>query len=290
MTGPTAERRRILIAGASAGIGAALVRTLAADGHEVFACARRADALRAVTGNDTIARSRVCDVGDEEQVRALYAWVSATGPALDGLIVAAGAFGAIGSFEQTESAVWWGTLRANVFGLYALAKHGLPLLERGTRPRIITFSGRGAFGTFTRYSAYATSKAAVVRLTECLADELRPRGVAVNAVAPGMVATEIHKATLEAGPARAGVEQFERTRAALSEGCVPMEVPVDCVRFLLSREADGLTGKTIAANFDPWRRAEFRAHVAEIEASDVYTQRRINPAHLPDGPLKERLS
>ncbi|HUG36053.1 MAG TPA: SDR family oxidoreductase [Candidatus Limnocylindrales bacterium] len=290
MTGPTAERRRILIAGASAGIGAALVRALAADGHEVFACARRAHQLRAVTGGDTIARSQVCDVGDEEQVRALYAWVSARTPALDGLIVAAGAFGAIGPFEQTESAAWWGTLRANVFGLYALAKHGLPLLERGSRPRIITFSGGGAFGTFPRYSAYATSKAAVVRLTECLADELRPRAIAVNAVAPGMVATEIHKATVEAGPGRAGVEHFERTQAALSEGSVPMEVPVDCVRFLLSHEADGLTGKTIAANFDPWRGAEFRAHVAEIAASDVYTLRRINPVHLPDGPLKERLS
>lgn len=286
----TADRRRILIAGASAGIGAALVRALAADGHEVFTCARRADALRAVTCGDTIARSRVCDVGDEEQVRALYAWVSATAPALDGLIVAAGAFGAIGPFEQTESAAWWGTLRASVFGLYALAKHGLPLLERGARPRIITFSGGGAFGTFPRYSAYATSKAAVVRLTECLADELWPRGIAVNAVAPGMVATEIHQATLEAGPGRAGAEHFERTRTALSQGSVPMEVPVDCVRFLLSREADGLTGKTIAANFDPWRRAEFRAHVAEIAASEVYTMRRLNPAHLPDGPLKERLS
>jgi 3-oxoacyl-[acyl-carrier protein] reductase len=284
------EPRRILIAGASAGIGAALVRALAADGHAVYACARRADALRTVTGDDTIARSRVCDVADEEQVRALYAWLGGLAPALDGLIVAAGAFGAIGPFEQTDSAAWWGTLRANVFGLYALAKHGLPLLERGRRPRLITFSGGGAFGTFPRYSAYATSKAAVVRLTECLADELRPRGIAVNAVAPGMVATEIHRATLEAGPARAGAEHFERTRAVVSQGSVPMEVPVACVRFLLSEDADGLTGKTIAANFDPWRRPGFRAHLPEIAASEVYTMRRINPVHLPDGPLKEHLS
>lgn len=290
MSLPAAERRRILIAGASAGIGAALVRALAADGHQVFACARRAAALAAVTDRDTIARSRVCDVGDEEQVKALYAWLSTVAPALDGLIIAAGAFGAIGPFEQTDSAAWWETLRANVFGLYALAKHGLPLLGRGTRSRIVTFSGGGAFGTFPRYSAYATSKAAVVRLTECLADELRPRGIAVNAVAPGMVATEIHEATLRAGAERAGAEHFERTRAALAQGSVPMEVPVDCVRFLLSPEADGLTGKTIAANFDPWRRPAFAAHLADIAASDVYTLRRINPVHLPDGPLKELLS
>lgn len=290
MTVPLGERRRILVAGASAGIGAALVRALAADGHTVFACARGADGLRTVTQGDTLARSRVCDIGDEEQVKALYSWVASTTPALDALIVAAGAFGAIGPFEETDSKAWWATVRTSVFGLYALAKHGLPLLGGGHRPRIVTFSGGGAFGTFPRYSAYATSKAAVVRLTECLADELSARGIAVNAVAPGMVASKIHQATLEAGPDRAGAEHFERTRAVLARGGVPMEVPVDCVRFLLSAEADGLTGKTIAANFDPWRRPEFCARLPEIVASEVYTLRRINPVHLPDGPLKELLS
>jgi len=112
----------------------------------------------------------------------------------------------------------------------------------------------------------------------------------VNAVAPGMVATDIHKATLEAGPEKAGTEHYERTRTAMTVGAVSMEVPVACVRFLLSRAADGLTGKTISASFDPWRKPAFGAHVAEIVQSEVYTMRRINPAHLPDGPLKELLS
>jgi 3-oxoacyl-[acyl-carrier protein] reductase len=286
-----AAGRRVLIAGASAGIGRALVRALAADGDRVYACARRAEALREATGDGRLAGYRVCDVGDEEQVQALYRWLGGQTEALDALIVCAGAFGAIGPVEQTDSAAWWGTLRASVFGLYALAKHGLPLLERGRRPRILSFSGGGAFGTFPGYSAYATSKAAVVRLTECLADELRPRGIAVNAVAPGMVATEIHAATLAAGPGAAGAEHYARTRAVLAgDGGVPIEVPVDCVRFLLSPAADGLSGKTIAAGFDPWRRPAFRERLAEIAASEVYTLRRINPVHLPAGPLRELLS
>jgi len=129
-----------------------------------------------------------------------------------------------------------------------------------------------------------------VRLTECLAEEFKGRGIAVNAVAPGMVATEIHEATLRAGPDQAGREHFERTEAAMAQGGVPMEVPVACVEFLLSPEADGLTGKTIAAGFDPWRSERFRAHLDEITSSEVYTMRRINPVHLPDGSLKERLS
>ena len=282
--------RRILIAGASAGIGAALVRALAARGDTVFACARRVDALRGITEGDTVARSRACDVGDESQVRALVGWVAAEVPALDAVIFCAGAFGAIGPVEKTDSDAWWSTLRDNVFGAYLLIKHALPLLERGDHSRIITFSGGGAFGTFPRYSAYATSKAALVRLTECLAEELKGRGIAVNAVAPGMVATEIHEATLRAGPDQAGREHFERTEAAMAQGGVPMEVPVACVEFLLSPEADGLTGKTIAAGFDPWRSERFRAHLDEITRSEVYTMRRINPVHLPDGSLKERLS
>lgn len=287
----SAAARRILVAGASAGIGAALVRALAGDGHRVFACARRLDRLREVTEQDRLAASTRCDVGEEADVRALVEWLRAQTDALDAAILCAGAFGPIGPFEATDSDGWLATLRANVFGTYLVAKHALPLLERGQRPRILTFSGGGAFGTFPRYSAYATSKAAVVRLTECLADELRPRGIAVNAVAPGMVATEIHEATLRAGAGLAGGVHFDRTRAVLEAGGgVPMSVPVDCVRFLLSEAADGLTGKTIAANFDPWREERFRALVKAIAASDVYTLRRINPAHLGDDPLKERLS
>ncbi len=285
------EPRRILVAGASAGIGAALVKALAADGHRVFACARRLERLREVTEGDRLAASTRCDLGEEADVRALAEWLGARTDALDAAIQCAGAFGPIGPFETTDSAAWLATLRANVFGTYLLARHTLPLLARGRRPRLLTFSGGGAFGTFTNYSAYATSKAAVVRLTECLADELRERGVAVNAVAPGMVATEIHEATLRAGAARAGDAHFARTRAVLTAGGgVPLSVPVDCVRFLLSEAADGLTGKTIAANFDPWREERFRAHLKDIAASEIYTLRRINPAHLGDDPLKERLS
>jgi NAD(P)-dependent dehydrogenase (short-subunit alcohol dehydrogenase family) len=282
--------RHVLVAGASAGIGAAIVRALAADGDAVYACARRADALARVTDDGRLAKFQACDVADERAVTELYAWIGKHTDHLDAVIVCVGAFGAIGPLVETESDAWWATVRANVFGTYLLVKYGVPFLRLGTRPRILTFSGGGAFGTFPRYSAYATSKSAVVRMTECLADELGAEGIAVNAVAPGMVLTEIHDATLAAGPERAGDAHFERTQAVMRAGGVPMDVPVSCVRFLLSSEADGLTGKTIAATFDPWTKEGFRTHLAEITASDVYTMRRLNPVNLPDGPLKDVLS
>ena len=283
------SQQRILVAGASSGIGAALVQALAADGHRVFACARRLDALQAVTEGDTLARSRRCDVGDESQVIKLFRWIEKATDALDAVVVAAGSFGAIGPVEETPSEVWWSTIRDNVFGVYLLTKHALPLLRRGSHPRIVTFSGGGAFGKFTRYSAYATAKAGVVRFTECLADELRESGIAVNAVAPGAVATEIHRATLAAGPWRAGAEHYEWTRQMLDKGGRPMSTAVDCVRFLLSEKAVGLTGKTISANHDPWWTPMFQRRLAEITDSDLYTMRRINIVNLPDGLLKDLL-
>ena len=76
-------------------------------------------------------------------------------------------------------------------------------LARGRARAVVTFAGGGATSPQPRYDAYATSKAAVVRLTENLGLELSERGVRVNAVSPGFIATDIHAATLEGGSAAA---------------------------------------------------------------------------------------
>jgi 3-oxoacyl-[acyl-carrier protein] reductase len=245
-----------------------LVTALIEDGHDMLPTSRRAD-VPGSSGHYT-----QCDVRDEDQVQRLYARMRNSRGALDALIVTAGTFGAIGRVPFTDTAAWEDAYRTNVLGLYHLAKHGIPLLEQGDRPRIITFAGGGAFGPFPRYSAYACSKAAVVRLTECLAAELQPKGIAVNAIAPGMVETPIHAQTLQAGAYRAGAAQFAKTLEVAERG-VPMAVPVDCVRWLLSKDADGITGRTIAANFDPWRAPEFAAQL--LADPDYCTLRRQGP-------------
>ena len=276
----------IVVAGASSGIGAAVTQALAAAGHTLFVCARRIDRLEAAAAGNVRIRARQCDVAEEPDVQAFVSWVSDQTPAVDALLNCAGGFGAIGPFDKTDSGAWMQTLNVNLFGTYLMSKHLLPLLQRAASPRIINFSGGGAFNPFPNYSAYATSKAAVVRLTECQAAELADRGIAVNALAPGFVATPIHEATIAAGPAGAGLKRHEHTRKLLQQGAVPMEVVVECVQFLLSPAAAHLTGKTISASFDPWRRPDFREHVSEMNASDLYTMRRVNPEHLADGLLK----
>src|SRR5262245_18239816 len=123
-----------------------------------------------------------------------------------------------------------------------------------------------------------------------MAAELAPKGVCVNAIAPGSVATPAHAETLSARERRARALQYRRTKVMLEEGGAPMKNVVECVRALISPQLNALTGKTISANFDPWRTDAFMSHVDDITRSDLYAMRRINIVNLPDGRMRSDLS
>lgn len=284
------EHRQIIVTGASSGIGAALVEALGADECSLYICARRTDRLKEVARNPKVVVSEPCDVSNEEQVGRFIARIRDATPWVDALINCAGGFGAIGPVMETNSVEWFRTIEVNLRSVYLMSKYVIPLMLPRRGPRILNFAGGGAFDPFPNYSAYAVSKAAVVRLTETLAVELADRGISINAIAPGFVATEIHRATLEAGPERAGAEHFQTTTKRLRDGAVPMERVVDCARFLLSDRAKSLTGKTISASFDPWDRPEFTELIDQVNRSELYTLRRINLRNMTKDPLASVLA
>lgn len=277
--------RHIVIAGASSGIGAALTSALAAEGDRLYVCARRSDRLQEVARVSPSVHGFACDVANEAQVQAFWGEVAERTPVVDVLINSAGGFGVIGPIEQTDSQGWRETLQVNLFGTYLMIKHGLPLLRQSADARILNLSGGGAFDAFPNYSAYACSKAGVVRLTECLAAELADDRIAVNALAPGMVATETHEATLAHGPELAG-DHFHHTLAMLEGGDARMETVVRCVRILLAPQLHGLTGKTISVNYDPWESDRLPAAIPDIVASDLWTMRRMNTVNLINAALR----
>jgi NAD(P)-dependent dehydrogenase (short-subunit alcohol dehydrogenase family) len=283
------SRKSIVITGASSGIGAALTRALATDGHELFVCARRTDRLAQVVEGYRSVFHAGCDVGQELEVGSFFRQVGERTNSLDVLIHCAAILGPIGVFDEVNSDQWMAAVRTNLFGAYLVAKNAVPLMQVERRPRIILLSGGGAFDPMPRVSAYGVSKAAIVRLVETLAVELAPRNIAVNAVAPGFVATEIHQATLAAGRERAG-EQYDKTVRLVSEWDDSMDVPIDCVRYMISEAASRLTGKTISARYDPWGEPEFDQRIDQLMASPLYTTQRTVPAHLEDRALAEPLS
>jgi NAD(P)-dependent dehydrogenase (short-subunit alcohol dehydrogenase family) len=269
----------ILITGGGSGIGAALTGELSAEGHSVIICGRREKNLRQIAKTNKNISYGVCDVSDEESVVNFLDFVGGKFKHIDVIINGAGLFVAIGRFDKTDSKMWKKTFEINTFGLYLVTKHFLDLLLHSDVKKIINFSGGGAFGAFPNYSAYAVSKSAVVRFSETVAAELAELGVQVNCVAPGFVATDIHEATLKAGEETAG-EHFKKTKEQLEEGSVPMEVVVNCVKFLISHDSDGLTGKTISASFDRWDTDVFKKSIRQITGSELYTMRRINLINL----------
>jgi NAD(P)-dependent dehydrogenase (short-subunit alcohol dehydrogenase family) len=119
---------------------------------------------------------------------------------------------------------------------------------RERRGKIINLSG-GSPSPLPNFSAYAASKAAIVRLTETLAQEVEEYNIQVNAIAPGAVNTALTDALLAAGPA-AGEEMLAQARRQKEDGGVPPERAAALAVFLASEASDGLSGRLISAVWD----------------------------------------
>jgi NAD(P)-dependent dehydrogenase (short-subunit alcohol dehydrogenase family) len=282
-------QKSIVVTGASSGFGAAFAHALSLDGHALFICARRADRLAEVAAGRPNIFYMPCDVSESAQVERFYREVGERTRYLDALIHCAGVLGPLGTFDAVESKDWLATITTNLMGAYLTTKQALPLMESRRRPRILILSGGGAFDPMPHVSAYGISKAATVRFVETLAVELKPRNIAVNAVAPGFAPTEIHRATMAAGRERAG-EHFDKTAKLMSSWDNSMDVPVNCIRYMISDKSANLTGKTISARYDPWGEPEFDDHIDEIVASPLYATQRMMPDNLPASQLAKSLA
>jgi 3-oxoacyl-[acyl-carrier protein] reductase len=282
--------KSIVITGGSSGLGAALARAFAGDGHRLFICSRRADQLAQVAEGLPQAFYAECDVSSEPDVKRFFGHVRERMPSIDVLIHCAAVMGPIGLITDIDSADWFDAIKTDLFGAFLVVKHAVPLMQSESRPRILLLSGGGAFDPMPNLSAYGVSKAGIIRLAETLAVELAPRNIAVNVFAPGFVATNIFDSVLKAGPERGGelykivVKLFEDWNAD------DIQLPLDCARFLISEEAGPLTGKTISARFDPWDQPEFVEHIRDIVGSRLYATQRTGVDHLKDKPFADVLA
>jgi NAD(P)-dependent dehydrogenase (short-subunit alcohol dehydrogenase family) len=263
------EGRLVLVTGGSRGLGLESARALAQRGARLVLVARAAAALDDATASlPGSGHHRLAfDVRDEDAWRRQFEDVDE----LAGLVTAAAALEPVGVIGSYSPAAFRRTLETNLLGTLLAIHYCLPALRAG-RGSIVTFGGGGATSPLPRFDAYASSKAAIARLTENLASALAQDGIAVNCVAPGFVATGIHEATLAAGPAVAGVEYYERTRQEVSRGGFPASEAAELVCLLL--EGVPFTGKLVSAQWDPWRDHQFHERLASDPA--LATVRRID--------------
>jgi NAD(P)-dependent dehydrogenase (short-subunit alcohol dehydrogenase family) len=263
------EGRLVLVTGGSRGIGLESARALAQRGARLLLVARSAGAVEEASASlpGDGHRWLAFDVSDED------AWHRHLGDLdeLAGLVTAAAILEPVGVIGSYPPAAFRRTLEINLLGTQLAVHSCLPALRAG-RGSIVTFGGGGATSPLPRLDAYASSKAAVARLTENLASALAPDGITVNCVAPGFVITGLHEATLAAGPAGAGVDYYERTRQEISAGGFPASEAAELVCLLL--EGVPFTGKLVSAQWDPWRDRGFHQRLASDPA--FATVRRID--------------
>jgi len=276
------DRRAALVTGASQGLGLAIARACVDAGGSVMICARDAalleDAraqLAARAGPDQKVLAHAADVSRPEDVDALARATLDAFPELQILVNNAGVYGPIGAVEDVDWSAWVQAVQINLFGSVLTCRALLPHFKRRRYGKIIQLSGGGATNPLPRVSAYAASKAAIVRFAESLALEVRDHGIDVNAVAPGALNTRMMRELLDAGRTAAGDDLFERMQTVAEQGGTPLEKGAALTVFLASAASDGITGKLLSAVWDPWDTLADRRD--ELARTDVYTLRRIVP-------------
>jgi NAD(P)-dependent dehydrogenase (short-subunit alcohol dehydrogenase family) len=237
--------RRVVVTGASSGIGKATALLLRERGSEVVAVDLNGDGLAdaAASGAATIA----CDLTRASDRARL---LDAAG-AVDGLVNAAGIIHLVAIPDVTDED-WDSIFAVNVKALFFLARDlGRRMPAGGSIVNLSSVAGKA--NATTEALAYGASKAAVLAVTRGLAHYLGPAGVRVNAVLPGITDTPMQdKVLIEIGAIRglsaeALHEQRLKTVPLESRGCSPREM-ADAITFLLSSSASYVTGQALAVD------------------------------------------
>jgi NAD(P)-dependent dehydrogenase (short-subunit alcohol dehydrogenase family) len=241
----TTTPRCALVTGATSGIGQAVAERLLRDGWRVAVSGRDAARLAELVAQ---APGRcvalAADLERDEDVQGLVGRAVEALGGLDGLVHAAGIL-VSGSTEATPLAVFDRTMQLNVRAAFILGQQAIPHLVKRPGASIVHISSVGGLRPFPGIAAYCTSKAALDHLTRCMAIELAPQGVRVNAVNPGVVVTELHKRGGMDDAAYAAFLERGKTTHPLGRVGQPAEI-ADLVAFLMSEQAGWITGETIA--------------------------------------------
>lgn len=271
----------VLITGAGRGIGESMAHAFARNGANLVLMARTSRDVRRVA-TETAGHGVKCiafpgDVSNRSNVRAMAGAALEKFGRIDVLVNAAGIYGPIGPFVENDLEDWTTTIETNLMGTVFAIHAVLPHMLARRKGVIINLSGGGAVQPFPRFSAYGTSKAAIARLTETLAEEVKESGIRINAIAPGGVNTHLLDQVLEAGE-RAGTAFFVKALEQKANGGTPPERATDLALFLASSTGEGITGRLISAVWDDWK--SLPKHASDLGRSALFTLRRIDGRHF----------
>jgi NAD(P)-dependent dehydrogenase (short-subunit alcohol dehydrogenase family)/uncharacterized protein YndB with AHSA1/START domain len=256
-----------LVTGGSKGLGLAMATALAREGMKVAIIARTPVSLDSI-------HSYCGDVTDPDFMRRTIASVERDLGPLTLLINNAGLLGPIGPMADVPHDEWWRVMEVNVRGTAIAMQLALPRMCSRGSGRVINVVSGGGIRCSTYYTAYAAAKTAIVRLTECVAAEVKPYGVSVFAMEPGTVSTDMSRFSTDSEEGQRWIPWFKRI---FTDGfnAMPEDVAQRAIE-IASGSADALSGRylPLRVSLD-----DLTAGIARIEAEQLFSLRisRLTP-------------
>ena len=273
------ENKVALITGAGRGIGRAIALAYAREGARLALAARSPDELEETAQAAQSLGASTCivsvDVTDQAAVDSMARQVEENFGRIDILVNNAGIVGPIGALEDNDVDSWVRTIQVNLVGTYLCCRAVIPIMTEGGGGRIINLSGSGSTSAPYHLSAYGSSKAAVIRLTEILSLELADKNIQVNALGPGSIHTRMWEEITGQAQAVGDTELYEFGLQVTGGGGASIDRAAELAVWLASDAAKGLSGRLIHAVADDF--PSLTSKIPQIMASDLYTLRRDEP-------------
>jgi NAD(P)-dependent dehydrogenase (short-subunit alcohol dehydrogenase family) len=237
-----------LVTGGGTGIGRTIALRFAAAGAHVVVVGRRRGPIEDVAGQ-TGGWAVQADVSQEADVERVFAECDARqGGRLDVLVNNAGIPGPIANAADMSAAAWDEIIGINIRGVMLCTRAAIPRMIRGGGGAIVNLSSLLGLRGYPMRSAYAATKFAVIGMTECVAHEVGPYGIRVNALCPGAVHGELmddviaRRAAMEGRSAEEVIKMAYTDVAALRKWVEPEEV-AEAALFLASDASRAITGE-----------------------------------------------
>jgi NAD(P)-dependent dehydrogenase (short-subunit alcohol dehydrogenase family) len=269
-----------IITGGSEGLGFEIAKKFILAGASVTICSRNRNNLKSakfklkkLLNNKQKLLTISADVSKKKDVAKVIKMTTQKLGNCSILVNNAGIYGPKNKIEKINWKEWKKTIEINLFGSVLMSQGLIDQFKKQKYGKIIQLSGGGATSPLPYLSAYAASKAAVVRFAETLAKEVAEYNININSLAPGPLNTKMLDEIIKAGPDKVGLDYYSRSIDQKKSGGSSLSTASDLAVFLASPQSDGITGKLISAIWDKWE--DWPKYINKIGNSDVYTLRRI---------------